>query len=105
RHTGAQLHSSCRYVVSPGPIHTEAATHDNLCVAECLRPLRAAWRGRRIEDRRVTLLVFLPRCGLPVVLRNRFREFFAFRPRMRAVVASMVPGATASAGLRSSAST
>src|SRR5262249_9337955 len=34
-----------------------------------------AWQ--RIEDRGVTLLVFLPRCGFPVLLGNRLREHFA----------------------------
>ena len=34
-----------------------------------------AWQ--RIEDRRVTLLVFLPRCGLPVLAGDWLREYFA----------------------------
>jgi hypothetical protein len=34
-----------------------------------------AWQ--RIEDRHVTLLRFLPRCGLPVVVGNWLRKCFA----------------------------
>ena len=46
RHTDASPCSSCRFVVSPELTHTELAKHDSLCAAECLKPLRAVWRGR-----------------------------------------------------------
>jgi hypothetical protein len=59
--------------------HTELAKHHSLCAAECLKPLRAPWQERswRRLARRVTPLGFLPRCDLPILIGNWFRELFA----------------------------